>query len=99
MTDQLQPLQLVCAMNGWLGIGPSVPSATEWNTQDASHQNDNVETVDLSRSALMLWVPPEQRDELMLPMRKTILGAAAGAIQLDLSDFAHGKNWTKCYTP
>ncbi|KAE9402798.1 WD40 repeat-like protein, partial [Gymnopus androsaceus JB14] len=49
-------------------------------------------------SSLLLWIPPEYRPGLMFPHMQ-ILISRYHSISLDLSNFAHGKDWVKCLRP
>ena len=55
------------------------------------------ETEEEDNSRLLFWVPVEQRDALVIPLRKVVLGSDAGDI--DLSSFVHGPDWASCYSP
>lgn len=45
---------------------------------------------------LLFWIPWEHWNKIILPYRTIIGGDSVG---LDLSKFARGTDWTKCYTP
>ncbi|KAE9393116.1 hypothetical protein BT96DRAFT_829727 [Gymnopus androsaceus JB14] len=47
-------------------------------------------------SSLLLWIPPEYWSGLMLPHMQLLM-ARYSPISLDLSNFAHGKDWVKCF--
>jgi hypothetical protein len=43
----------------------------------------------------LLWIPPEYRNRLFWPHMKLVIGHSM--IHLDLSNFAHGDHWYKCF--
>ena len=45
----------------------------------------------------LFWVPREYRDQLILPYRRTIIGG--NPIEVNMSKFVYGDDWTGCYTP
>lgn len=66
-------------------------------TEDVKLRNDGwVVVVGADEDRLLFWVPVEQRDTLILPVRKTILGGEPS--ELDLANFSHGPKWTQCYS-
>jgi hypothetical protein len=48
-----------------------------------------------SDEKLLLWIPPEYRNQLFWPHMKLVIGRSS--IHLDLSNFAHGDHWYKCF--
>ncbi len=74
------------------------PDASLRPTEDVKLRNDGwVVIARVDGDQLLFWVPVEQRDVLILPVRKTILGGKPS--ELDLANFAHGPNWVQCYLP
>jgi WD40 repeat protein len=51
---------------------------------------------DTSHGAHLFWVPIPCR-EMLCGLETLVLGKRS--TQLDLSQFVHGKSWTKCYSP
>lgn len=45
--------------------------------------------------SLILWIPPESRPDMYTPYTCRVIGKPVTS--LDLSNFAHGARWTKCY--
>ncbi|KAF7967749.1 hypothetical protein HWV62_33240 [Athelia sp. TMB] len=48
------------------------------------------------KGELLFWVPPEHRTELWWPHRIAVIGTKRPT-RLDLGNFVHGENWTRCY--
>ncbi|KAI0028413.1 hypothetical protein K488DRAFT_89761 [Vararia minispora EC-137] len=46
---------------------------------------------------LIAWIPAVQRYQLYMPRTKLIIGGKHASVQLDMSEFTHGTEWTKCY--
>lgn len=74
------------------------PDASIKPVEDVKLRNDGWAVIArVDEDQLLFWVPVEQRDMLILPVRKTILGGKPS--ELDLSSFAHGPDWAHCYLP
>ncbi|KAK7034967.1 WD40 repeat-like protein [Favolaschia claudopus] len=50
-----------------------------------------------SASDMILWVPPWLRDQTCLPWNSCVIGSRV--CHLDWSQFVHGSEWMKCFTP
>ena len=46
---------------------------------------------------LVVWIPPEYCAGLWWPRNSQVIGRCR--VYLDLNQFVHGMDWTKCYTP
>ncbi|KAF7798736.1 hypothetical protein EIP86_009961 [Pleurotus ostreatoroseus] len=65
--------------------------------EDIKLRNDGwVVVARVDEDQLLFWVPVEQRDMLILPVRKTVLGGEPN--ELDLSRFVHGTKWSQCHS-
>ncbi|KAF9063798.1 hypothetical protein BDP27DRAFT_1231516, partial [Rhodocollybia butyracea] len=49
-----------------------------------------------SNSALLLWIPPEYRQSLIVPPMQLLI-STTGQTTLDLHNFVHGVEWARCY--
>ena len=82
------------------GLGPLMPSLDgSWHSMiDPSWKEDG--WIRGPRGELYLWIPPEYRTNLccQLPgMTTATMGTMRHPVRLDLSRFAHGTQWTKCW--
>jgi len=52
-----------------------------------------------SAGDLILWMPPDYRKFLRRPPCRFVIPYATAEVTVDVDDFVHGSEWTRCYNP